>query len=307
MEINRNFDLKYIFNDNIERVWSFLREPEFLFKANRNVFLDLVPIEGVNLWTVNSSFKLFGASGNVLNFTCIESNCQSHNKKLAYNCRISGQTEFTVSYTLYQISISNTTVVVIEFYDIKTLMSEHKKILLELSSNTYEKLNDYMKRSVLALFQNEGTIIHLNMDKLWNMLIDWNYMKHLTAVHVDAIIFINQDNDTFRPGTEFKLIYCKENPTSFRIKSIDKNEANNKIEFVIQYLSPSLFYFKELRIYLIAISDNSTQISVCHRLSLPETPERIEMMSVIKRRVLTKLKKMAEELDNNSATRAMDK
>lgn len=300
MENNRDFDIKYIFNDNIERVWSFIRDPESLYKANRDVFSNLEEIEvNNNLWAVNSSFKLYRTSGVVVQFTCIESESQSHNKKLAYSCQISDQTKFKVCYTLYQISINNTTVVIIEISDIKTSTSDHMKILNEITLHTFEKLNHYMQKSILSLFQNEGTIIHLNMEKLWNMIMDWKYAKQLIVVHVDAIIFLNQQNNTLRPGTEFKLIYCKENSASFRIKSIDKKEGNNKIEFITEYLSSSMFYFKEMRLYLISINDNSTQISVCHHFSLPETPERIERISIIKQRILTKLMKMAEEINDN--------
>lgn len=110
------------------------------------------------------------------------------------------------------------------------------------------------------------------------------------------MILLDKSNDEFDfgPGTTFKLIFLKEIEVYFTVKSIDKKEGNSKWEIVFEYLSSSLFYFKELQLILISISPNTTQITVCHHFSLHETPEHIQEIGVIKKRILTKLKSIAE-------------
>lgn len=298
MEQRDDFDLKYIFNDEIERVWSFVRDPASLYEANKSYFVSFNAIESkVNLWTVDCLFTFSLPSGSELSMKCIKSTSDPYYKYLSYECIVSDTISFHVHYSLYQVSTDNTTILQVEFNNIKSVRPEQADLLQNRTRLLFKKHEKYMQKSILSLFQNEGAIIYCNISDLWNMIMDWNVTKQLSVLHADAFIPLKetQSYQPFETGSIFKLVYLKENEVYYKVKSVDKKEGSSKWEIVFEYLSSCWFYFKELRLILISINPKTTQITFCHHFSMPETPERIKQLGALKKKILYKLKSMAEK------------
>lgn len=105
MEQREDFDLKYIFSDNIERVWSFLRDPRSMFEASKEYLVSFNVIEPqVNLWTVDCKFPFVASTWIGIEMECIKSTSEPYYKSLCYEViSVDFFIKFYIQYSLFQV------------------------------------------------------------------------------------------------------------------------------------------------------------------------------------------------------------
>ena len=227
------FSTSLIFDENIDTLWLHLRDLSFETKIVD--FLDNFKfIKGDNTWTTGNTFSLYWIGVSNIEVKCISSFVTRMKKKIKWKFKCDIGISYYKSMILYRITHSDKTIV-------KTIITrcEKNKLVdfspqmayyIDLQYSILNHQSKYLQNLKKDKNIYQSCIIEKNYNKIWDLLIDINFISKLCP--------------DFIQNVEYKGA---------------KNEIGSFIKFYISDLKK--FYFYKITKYIIPIKAKTYKVT----------------------------------------------
>ena len=298
MDDNFLFSTSLIFDENIDKLWLYLRD---LSKEIPIIdFLDEFKyIKGDNTWTVGNVCSFYWVGVSHLQLKCKSVSVNRTRKKIKWKIKCDIGINYYKTLILYRITQSGKTLVKLNLT--RTKKSNHlidfSQTMAYYSSLQYNiliKQSQYLQNIKKDIILYESCIINQNHLKIWNIITDFKKLPQITSMSCKKIEYKGQINEVgsfikyydenLKKNIFFKIIAYEmseqKKMSLCRLESIGSN--NNNIAKIIE-------------ISIIKINDNKSQLSILNRFSYNSSSDYIKQFEINKREFLKQIIKYIEE------------
>ena len=292
-----DFETTYVFNENIERVWIFLRDVSLIEKINPNLITQFKLTKGNNSWEIGNKFSSYWIGVSQIDSECIFSKIHTNLKVIIWKYNLKINLFFYKCLFLYKITEDDSTLASIS---IKTLLEEteytpnydvvdgYKKLFHDLLS-LYAK---YMKLSNVSVINYESTIIKKNIKFVWDFCTNlnnitpiWDLLKGKFEYH----------GDLYKKGTFIRGNNSEGKTLFLQVNDVQMNEDDNYWSYSIETFGTAAHLRKqEIKLGIIKIDENNSQVSFTHTFHENVSREIVIKRSNNNKIFLQKLKGMFE-------------
>jgi len=250
----------YYFKQDIERVWSILRNFEILSILCCVGHYPCVFLKGKDTWTKGNEFKgkIFGKFpfiAKVINYSNLP-----EIKKIEWIIRLIDKYILMI-IELYKVTEDNSTVAIKQLKSEKELKNYDEKARIKMiEKNLFEKIDKILETEPISLLKYESAIINGKMEDIWDIISDFkkfstiapnnNYLPNISVKDMkieekkEVSVFYNDEIRKFnmtlkckdeKPGWNKWLIVCEisgGNPVKmpkhiilFQVTKINNNES----------------------------------------------------------------------------------
>lgn len=298
-----------IMNDNLYRVWKFIRDVTYLSSIAPSISGPLKMLHGTNTWSLSNIFEFFYINSFTVKAKCIKIKSTYSPKKvqITWDCTSIGVHHIKTS-TLYAESNSNRTLVkitldLLEVKDIETPKIEggYFKNALQHILMSYNK---FIPESVDHLTEYQSFIVQKDLDKVWKFVINFKNLKGMSSFIGDN--FENK-GDPDKKGSFWKCISNMDHKINFlrvsevmngKNKNNKKSKRNFKIYAVETFGSQNTFIKQEMRMKITQVYGNKCQVALTHVFKEKITKKFLFYFSKVKHEFMEKLKEKLEEIKN---------
>ena len=298
MDDNFLFSTSLIFDENIDKLWLYLRD---LSKTIPIIdFLDEFKyIKGNNTWTVGNVCSLYWVGVSHLQIKCKYVNVNRTRKKIKWKIKCDIGINYYKTLILYRITQNGKTLVKLNITRTKKSnnlidFSQSMAYYSSLQYNILIKQSQYLQNIKKDIILYESCIINQNHLKIWNIITDFKKLPQITSMSYKNIEYKGQINEVgsfikyydenLKKNIFFKIIgyeMSEEKKMSLcRLESIGSN--NNNIAKIIE-------------ISIITINNNKSQLSLLNKFSYNSSSDYIKQFVIKKREFLKQLIKYIEE------------
>ena len=154
-------DIKYVFDENIERIWNYISNPLLLYQFCPELYIEAeLPVNN-HIWNEGNTFiitlpKTTEYNERILKYTVLESLSEPYHKFIKFQIQLENELNCVVKKTLYHVSDNNATVIIYEMCNSEIYSDSQVKILQNLFMRVLTKMENDLKREVSDLFQYES-------------------------------------------------------------------------------------------------------------------------------------------------------
>jgi hypothetical protein len=294
-----NITLTYIFPENINRVYFFLRNISLLTTIDPSLLSHVTITKGSNTWTEGSEFTSNWVGVSNIKAKCISESNDIHSKRIQWYYSLEIQIEFIKTISLYDITSTSSTLCVLDLQMIAIDQDEYvpptttSETYSKLYKNLFIKIDKYMKATPIHLSSFESCVINSNIDYLWEFVTDLNKVTKVSKMIADNFEY---NNDRFREGTFIKGLTDNNNKTIFlRVKTVcNECKSTCKVYSFETFGTCKKMVKQEIEIYLRKVNDNACHISFLHLFKDVVPRDLIEKFSKDKLVFLQQLKMECE-------------
>lgn len=261
--------LTYIFPENINRVYFFLRNISLLTIIDPSLISNVTITKGPNTWTEGSEFTSNWVGVSNIKAKCISEANDSHSKQIQWYYTLEIQIEFIKTIHLYEITSTSNTLCVLDLNMISIDQDEYvppttsNDVYSKLYKNLFVKIDKFMKATPMHLVNFESCIINNSIDYLWEFVTDLNNITKVSKMIADNFEY---NNDRFREGTFIKGITDNSNKTIFlRVKTVyNEGKSTCKVYSFETFGTCKQMLKQEIEICLRKVNENACHISFLH-------------------------------------------
>ena len=293
------FSVSLIFEQNIYKVWYYLRDLSNEFKI-LSIFEKIKYIKGENTWTKGNIFSNVWIGFSPFKFKCVKIIEEKYKKLIKWN--IEGEIGVNIykEILLYPITQNGKTLVKIiishtekedDFIDYKSSINYY----LNYENNLLIKSSSYLQKLKNNLISYESCIINVDYLKVWNLLLDINEIVKISSFFfgkkiefsvpkIEEGVFVKFYVDKLK-----YIIYTK----IIEIKAYKKKkERKIKLENIGIYKG---FLPKESEIKLIIIDNYKIQLSLKDTFKYRINQDLFKQYDVDKKEFMKNFKKYIEK------------
>jgi hypothetical protein len=188
MEYSRTrLDIKYVFDENIERVWKYISNPLLVYQFCPELRIKSQHSISNYIWEEGNTFiitlpKTTESNECTLKYTVLDSLSEPYHKFLKFQIHLENKLNCVVKKTIYHVSTDDATVVIYEMCNSEIYNESQVKILQNLFMKVLTKMDNDLKREVSDFFQYEGLCMNLSCDKLIRDVINGEKMENIEKV-----------------------------------------------------------------------------------------------------------------------------
>ena len=318
-------DIKYVFNENIERVWNYLNNPLLLYQFCPELCIKAELPMGTHIWEEGNRFNItfFETNSNnelKLRYTFLESMSEPYHKYIKFNIEIENNLNCVVKKTLYHVSSNNATVVIYEMCNSEICDDYQIKIIQDLFMKVLTHTENELKKEVSDLFQYEGLCINVSCDKLIREVINGKKMESIERIskkYFKTISTINQNSPTNNSSSSInyeldninsiekfgeyllnkiiRVVDYEDQITDYRIKNFIRDEYEIKTIVDFESLTKNEYKINLTRFTFVNIDESHSHFSICDFFDSRENNNVLEKLSQRKLEILTVLKETLEQ------------
>ena len=293
---NYIFSISHIINEDIERVWPFLRNPLYFKEILPSQFVNFKLKQKTSSFCPGDEFSFYWTGVSNISTKFISIIDSPNIKKLVSDISMNIGIYYRKTYNLYKITNDNTTLlkIVLSKMPNKDCDSANfisfTKLNPDLYSSTLYNLNKILSDSWKYLFQLESFVIDKNHLYSWDNITNFKKLSNLNQNLGTNFCF---QGEHYKVGSFIKCYVPKRNQNVFmRIKNVNKKKKNNKWIYAMETFGADISYIKqEIQICVIKINENKTQISVIHIFKQVLPKDYWDNFSQNKKKVMKKIKK----------------
>jgi len=296
----------YIFNDNIERVWKFLKD----FSRTFNIYQDLRSREiytmGNSSFEVDSEFN-FVWKNKAACYYKVFNVVDSPEKKLLHFKIFKKEKNLRIDYVfnLYDLTIEKSTLLVWDcIYEEPGVWKTPDQIEHNISGKMeiIKRFVNLLRTNVEDLKQTESILLNYSIKKVWKIVSNWKKFHKLVPCISSEIDFIGEPEAI---GTIIILRWGHEGShvLSFRLKVQEKKYDDSRKIYIFRLLclekssdNPN----HELLLTLTDVESTHTFIEFTHIFLKPIESRVIPELSIYKTRILKNLKLALNRIAHNS-------
>jgi hypothetical protein len=318
-------DIKYVFDENIERVWNYIRNPFLLYQFCPELCIEAEHPINNHVWEEGNTFiitlpKTTESNECTLKYTVLDSVSEPYHKFLKFQIQLENELNCVVKKTLYHVSTDDATVVIYEMCNSEIYNESQVKILQNLFMRVLTKMDSDLKREVSDFFQYEGLCMNLSCDKLIRDVINGEKMENIEKVskqYFKSVFALNPDSpsrenmplinsepkdcNTIKKFGEYllnkiiRVIDYKDQVNDYKIKSFITDEYDIKTIIDFETLTPNEYKIKISKFTFVNIDDNHSYFSICDFFDSRDSNTVIEKLSKRKLEILAMLKETLEQ------------
>jgi len=228
---NIEFRICHNFKYSIGRVWDNISDLVLLSDSEFQLgHVEDMKGEGTN--KLNSEFNYIWYGSYATYLKTIEVSEKEDMKKIKWYGKIEEiQTEYEFSFTLYSNTSDNTTLVIWEYFPIKTkLDTKFINALDLLKSQLIKRWEHLIGNSTKELCQYESIIVRSTPKEILKIIGDWKKFSKVAPLIADRVEYLG---DPLTVGTELQIYFNKQNLKCFlKIKHIE--ESQNSLKFYLE-------------------------------------------------------------------------
>ena len=263
------FEISYIFSENISRVWNCLKSIPLISVIEPSLLSQVYLIKGKNTWTEGSEFKGYWVGVSYLSGKCVKVDNSPNTKTISWVYDLAIQISFTKTINLYEITNTDTTLVILKVELIATDQVDYQPVstendsYIQLYTNLLKKFDKYLKENPINLTNYQSCVIPQNMKVLWDFITNFNKVTTISKLFADKFEY---KGDLYQKGTFIKGLNGPNNKAIFlRVKSV-QNDPNSKIwNYIVETFGTNNAVVKQdLEISVIGITKETSQLSFTH-------------------------------------------
>lgn len=268
LEKNLFLSLSFILEDNINRCWLFFSDIILCQEISKNIVMDYKFDKGNNTFKIGNEFSCYLIGISMIHYKCLESKNNYGIRKISWIIYFDIGFSLRKTYIIYPITNSNRTLVKLK---LELITSEKNKPIhfeetrdyfYKLQSSIMNKIVNLMDNSSTFLFIQESCIVNLNVEKCWEIMLNFNLLSNISKGKIGYNFECKGDKEKI--GTFWKCYFGKNGKALFfQVKNINKNKKRNKWKYCLETLGAELCTVKqEVEISITKINQNSCQISI---------------------------------------------
>lgn len=293
----------FIFEDNIDRIWAFLRDLSFSTVTSQ-IVNQFKYIKGNNTWVVGNECSFYWIGVSKMLCRCINIKDYRMKKIVVWDMFSDIGVKYRKSYYLYRISDCDKTMVKLLLTKIPDNQNEHILITssmshyINLQKSLLQKFAELIIKSKKNLVSYGSCVVKREFDITWKIMAD---VKKVSSVV--PIIGTNFEckEPALQIGSFWKFFNKRINKFIF-MKVIEVNLANkrNSWSYALDTIGADKKITQKLvKITVIKIGKNESQISILHTFKQNVSREYLKLFEINKREVLKQLKKFIENYEIN--------
>ena len=313
MEINNNkqikqkedsllFSTSLIFEQNIDKLWLFLRD---LNNETKTIdFLDnLKYVKGENTWAQGNIFSFNWIGLTPLKCKCIKIHVDRNKKLIKWKAKGDIGITYNKQIYLYRITQNDKTLV-------KTIVSQNEKEneLFDYTTNRKYYLNieynilltksHYLQNLKEDIISYESCIIKKNYINVWNFILDFKKMIKISPIIAKNIEY---NEPKIREGVFIKFFLDDLNKTVFmKVIEIKTYKKSKSCWIKLETIGSNIGDLPKLIEYKIMIFENNkTQLSITHRFHYNINKGYIAKLQIKKKESIKKYKEFIESQKEN--------
>ena len=266
-----HFEITYLFNENINRVWYCLRNISLISVVEPSLLSQVYLTKGKNFWIEGSEFKGYWVGVSGLKSKCVKVSNEESEKIIKWEYDLDIQISFAKTIHLYSITNSESTLCVLRLellsideneIDYQPVSSDNDSYV-QLYTNLLVKIDKYMKKNPVNMNSYESCIVNHNSEELWDFITDLNRVTKVSKMLADKFEY---KGDRFKVGTFIKALNGPNNKAFFlRVKGVNNDKNVNIKSYSIETFGTTKAVVKqEIEITVIRINQNCSQLSFTH-------------------------------------------
>lgn len=295
-------DIPYEYEENIDRVWFWIRDIKLLNLINPDRISPIVITKGIDTWTEDNEFE--GTLNNISKYKAkvLKNESLPFSKSAKWELYLIDMDQVvTQTISLFKVTENDSTVLLAR---LELFPSTHEKRMTneQLMSHTnniaevFRIVEKILKESSINLFQYEGGVIKAPMKAIWDFVTDPNSITQIAK----KITIVVESNGGLHVGGTIKVTHINDNSYYLAtITKLDNRQGSNKWVIGLEvFEGKPKIPFQEISMNLTKINSNESHLSVFHEFREPATPEVIQLISTNKKLLLFALKEVMENINN---------
>lgn len=324
-ENQNNFfcEVSQIFNENIERVWLFMRNSAMIPLIDPSFISQTTMIKGTNTWTVGNEYKAYWIGVSTYTGKCVKAKCEQNYKCIEWELNLTIGIKFLKYLYVYSISDTNSTLAVVKLLPLNSSLDDRiarcddKKFYSNLYNSLLTRTGKFIKKSSEMIFNYESAVINKDFETIWDFVTDFN--KISTICDLSSKNF-EYKGDRFRTGTFIKgeleeapvqesrsknsqnrtksfdleeKTYSKSNYIYLRVNKVECDPNSNLWSYKVETFGTNMKCPKqEFEFKLLKITQNECQVSFLHNFRETVPKNIIAHLSEEKKKFLIRLNEM---------------
>ena len=267
-EKTRSLSVSYLLDEDINRSWNFFSNLILSHEAISSIVSDFKFDKGNNTFKVGNEFSSYWIGISPIHYKVLESKINLGIRKIAWKMSLDIGLSLIKTYTLYQITSDNKTLIKL---DLKLINPDHYDIIhLDETRDYYYKLHfsvinkiaSFMKESSKNLFIQESCIVNYDLESCWKNMTNFNLLSNITSGKIGKNFLFKGDKE--KVGTIWKCYLDKCNKVVyFKVKNISKTKKRNKWKYCLEVIGANpCIVRQEFEITITKINKNKSQISI---------------------------------------------
>lgn len=293
-----------IFDENIERVWFFIRDGANIPKIASKISINYKLIKGKNTWTEGSEFSFYWIGVSTLNCKCTQIKDNEDKKIMTREINAEIGISYIKTYYLYSISDTNNTLVKILMSKIPS--KQNNQVNIDSSKDYFEELHqsllvwfsDYISKSKLHQINNESFLLNHGISDTWEYMT--NFKKLCTICPSIGTNFCSL-GDPIQAGAFIKYFLPQANRIGFlRVTYVDKDTNKNKWVYKYETFGTDCNITKtDTTIIITKINEKKSQVTVIHSFKEHIEKKKLDVFLLKKRKILEKIRNYLNNINNN--------
>ena len=285
----------YHFKQDIERVWSIVRNFELLSIINYKGHYPIILTKGKDTWKVGNIFK-----GNILGkllFAAKVAKCINYPefKKIEwiFYLNLKNDYYFNIRLELYKVTEDNSTVLYKKVNFEKVELKKEIQIFLKNTENkTLEQIEYLLEKEPINLVKYERGIISGKMEDIWNIVLDFN---KIIAIAPNNNYLPNADINNLKIGEKKEVSLFHDNQISYfdiTLKCREERKGWNKWLFAIEVSGgrPHKISRHTILFQLTKINSDECQLTLLTKYHDPIDNNTFNKLSTRKKYIILSLK-----------------
>ena len=292
------FEDSYRIDQPIDRIWYIVRDASILGLLNTEKHFPIITKGNVNSWTIGGQFKGYAVGLGEYSGKCLKVKNFPQIKKVKWLIQPeSGRSQLYLSFNLYQISNTVSTVLLIKSRIIfRGPFMQNQEIHKSNLSRMVEKVKEILKQSSLNLFQYESAVITASMEDIFRYVDDPIELKKIAP-----LITFDSSNEKFSSRStkgDIRVISYNNKRYSYHAKTVlfDKRPNWNKWIFCYDAYggSPNKIPLQRVLISITKINNHDCYLSIFHDFKEPVSHEVLKELSIKKKYIIHSIKDFLE-------------
>lgn len=294
---NYLFQVSHIFNENIDRVWPFLKD----LKYDQTLIVDpsvkIKYIKGNDSFKIGNKFSYRMIGFMKMLFECINKKFEGMKKEISWNVTSDINISFKMTYHLYKVSAGNQTLA-------KTVISRlpfvlPKEITIGSSKPYYKEIHykklvnydKYISESSNNMINYESCVINLNYKEIWKIVTNLKILNEITSLIGENVKCLGNH---LKVGAFWK--FMKDNNVAYvKVIKVEMPKKKNSWTYCLETIGTNESIIKyELHLKLIKINNTKTHFSIEQIFKQNIKADYLKLKSQNKKEMLDKLKKYCE-------------
>lgn len=296
------FQVSQIFNENIERVWNFIRDLSYNQKIVQEFPMKLKYIKGNNTYRIGNICSIHIQGFIKMFIECMKLKFQNMKKEIVWNISSDINISYKSTYYFYKVSAENKTLVKIIISKIPHILQNEitigssKSYYKEVYKNKLINFDKYISKSDKNMSNYESCIINSYFKDIWKIITNFVIFGEISPlIGTDIKCF----GDHLKVGSFWK---CKNGGIVIYYKVI-KVEMSNKRNCWSYYLETigtnELIEKQELRFKVTKINNSKTFFSIEQIFKQYINTDRIKIKNNNIKEIFEKLKQYFENIKFN--------